>query len=258
MTTNPYESPESASTSELVEKKRFPIRKIVMRTVIGGLSALLLVAMLLPLNRGGRSREASRRNACINNLREISVALMNYAEVHGSYPPAYTVDDAGNRLHSWRTLILPFLDRKDVYELVDLSKPWDDPANAQARAAALNVYSCPSSRSDPDRTGYLGLVGPGCFFEGVRGRAKSEVPVGDAPIIALIEVDPTREVHWMSPHDADLTMANSILETEDRNHNLQSLIAFSNGAVEAMPEEPDVEELQQWQDRLTMDDIVMP
>ena len=81
----------------------------------------------------------------MSNLHQISIALQLYAAAHGGLPPAYTTDADGKPLHSWRTLILPYLEHQQLYESIDLAKPWDDPANAEACKAALSVYQCPST-----------------------------------------------------------------------------------------------------------------
>ena len=69
---------------------------------------------------------------CANNLKQIALALRNYESVYHALPPAYTVDAEGKPLHSWRTLILPYLEQQALYDKIDLSKPWDDPANKEA------------------------------------------------------------------------------------------------------------------------------
>ena len=58
-------------------------------------------------------------------------------------PPAYTVDADGRPLHSWRTLILPYLEQEPLYQTIDLSKPWNDPANAKARRNRSSRFSLP-------------------------------------------------------------------------------------------------------------------
>ncbi|MBC8288680.1 MAG: DUF1559 domain-containing protein, partial [Planctomycetes bacterium] len=67
----------------------------------------ILTALFLPATR--TPREASRRSQCKNNLKQIGIALHNYHEDHGAFPPAYTMDANGQPLHSWRTLILLYL-----------------------------------------------------------------------------------------------------------------------------------------------------
>jgi Tfp pilus assembly protein PilE len=68
----------------------------------------VLMCLLFPATRRG-SHEAARRNNCAAMLHQIGIALHEYAKVHGALPPAYTVDADGESLHSWRTLILPYI-----------------------------------------------------------------------------------------------------------------------------------------------------
>src|SRR5918997_1599426 len=89
------------------------------------------------------SRPAGRRIRCLNNLKQIVLALHNYEQAHKALPPAYTVDATGRPLHSWRTLILPYLEQEPLYRAIDLSKPWNDPANARALETTLLVFGCP-------------------------------------------------------------------------------------------------------------------
>lgn len=159
----------------------------------------LLILLLIPASRS--SPEASRRNSCLNNLKQISLALLTYEEEHGEFPPAYTVDVEGNRLHSWRTLLLPYLEQQQLFDTIDLTKPWDDPANLKAREAVVEVYVCPSSTVEDEMTTYLGVFGADCFFSGSEPRKLSDVTDGTAQTLAVIEVSAEQAVHWMSPHD---------------------------------------------------------
>src|SRR4051812_4855410 len=128
----------------------------------------LLIALLLPATRS--SRPAARRAQCVNNLKGIGLALHNYELAYQCLPPAYTVDAAGKPLHSWRTLILPYIDQKRLYKNIDLSKPWDDPANKVALETNVRLYECPSNEAREDHatyTTYLAVVAPnGCFQPG--------------------------------------------------------------------------------------------
>ena len=72
---------------------------------------LFLGSLLLPTIGSGPS---GRRNTCMNNLRNIAFALDNYYQAQGRYPPAFVPDSSGAPMHSWRVLILPYLDRKDL------------------------------------------------------------------------------------------------------------------------------------------------
>jgi hypothetical protein len=132
---------------------------------------LLAVTLLLGLSwllwpGVSRRGEAGRRSDCRNNHWQIGLALHNYADAYGSYPPAYTVDAAGKPLHSWRTLILPYLDQQPLYNQIELSKPWDDPTNSEILKTPLDAYRCPSSDLASNHTTYLGVAARnGSFFQ---------------------------------------------------------------------------------------------
>lgn len=181
----------------------------------------LVIALLLPATRS--ARPAARRMQCRNNLKQIALALHNYAEDWKAFPPAYTVDAVGDRLHSWRTLILPYLEQRALYEMIDLSKAWDDPANVDAFETVISAYRCPSIAIDaPDtHTTYLAVVAAGSCFLPTDPRQLSEITDGMSETLMVIEVDPENAVHWMSPLDAD--------EKQVLGLGLQSELAHSGG-----------------------------
>src|ERR1700761_2260667 len=61
-------------------------------------------------------REAARRHQCMDNLRQIALGLKTYADEHSAFPPAYTIDAHGKPLHSWRTLILPYIGQAELFQ----------------------------------------------------------------------------------------------------------------------------------------------
>jgi prepilin-type N-terminal cleavage/methylation domain-containing protein len=176
----------------------------------------ILISFLAPARR--TSREASRRSECKNHLKQIGIALHNYAETYGGFPPAYTVDADGNRLHSWRTLILPFMDQKPLYERMDLSKPWNDPANAEAFNAQIPAYLCPSASCPIQHTTYLAVVGEGSSFHPIHPRPLSSFTDGTNETLLVIEVASHQAVHWMSPMEADEDMLLSFSPTTPLPH----------------------------------------
>jgi hypothetical protein len=147
---------------------------------------------------------------CANNLKQIALALHSYADKYGALPPAHTVDAEGKPLHSWRTLILAFLEQERLYRKIDLSKPWDDPANKEAFDTSLSfVYGCPSADLPPTHTTYMAVVLPGGCFKATEPRKFSEITDDHAWTLMVIEVDAKQAVHWMSPTDSvDLDFLN--------------------------------------------------
>ena len=192
----------------------------LIRLLAYGATILLVVAMLLPSVRS--SREAARRNSCNSNLKQIAFALNNYEAVHGAYPPAYTVDAEGRPLHSWRTLILPYLEQKALYESIDLTKPWDDPANEQARNTSLSVYQCPSlPDDDPEHanfTTYLAVVTPDSAIRTTHSLSHAEIPATFDTLL-VIDAPPSQATHWMSPVDADEQLLLHVISNLKRQHS---------------------------------------
>ncbi len=170
--------------------------------VLGGvLVALFLVGAIngFPVRN---TREAARRTQCKNNLKQIGLALHRYHDKHGSFPPAYTVDAQGNRLHSWRTLILPFMDEQKLYESIDLTKPWDHLANAKARQTAIARYTCPSAeKREANRTVYLAISTPDSCFPGSEPRKIRDITDGTSETMMVAEVAAGDSVEWMQPLD---------------------------------------------------------
>jgi hypothetical protein len=148
---------------------------------------------------------------CRNNLRQIGFALENYAERNGSYPPAYTVDATGKPLHSWRTLILPYLEEAALYKSIDLTKPWDDPVNAKALHAHVLAFQCAEAELPPNHTSYLAIVTPQSCLRGGKSVTPADVTDGLAKTITVIEVPNEKTVPWMSPQDADESLFAELL-----------------------------------------------
>jgi prepilin-type processing-associated H-X9-DG protein len=170
---------------------------VVVLFVCGG----LMVALMLPAVQA--AREAARRTQCANNLKQIALALHNYHDTYNSFPPAYTVDQNGKPLHSWRTLILPYLEQEALFRQIDLNEPWDSPKNLPYSQVSLKVFECPSDPTTGPHTCYLAITGKGTLFEGDKGLPLAAVMDGTSNTIAIVEVE-GMPVNWMEPKDIDI------------------------------------------------------
>jgi type II secretory pathway pseudopilin PulG len=207
------------------------VELLVIVAIIG-----VLVALLLPNVR--TAREPARRNQCMNNLKQIALAIQNYSEIHGELPPAYTTDESGKPLHSWRTLILPFLEQKDLYEAIDLNKPWDDPANAAAFKTPVDTYQCPSNTDSDNRTTYLAVVTPQSCFRPGDGVSVSEISDPVKETMMVIEVESEHAIPWMSPADADEKLVLALGDPKTRSpHPGGAVTAFMDGRVQFLGDE---------------------
>src|SRR5262245_6645518 len=103
----------------------------------------ILVALLLPAVQA--AREAARRMQAHNHLKQIGLAMQNYHDVYGEFPPAVVKDASGKPLYSGRVLLLPFLEEKPLFDQFDKSQAWDSPANLLARHRVPKVFTDPSA-----------------------------------------------------------------------------------------------------------------
>lgn len=159
----------------------------------------ILIALLLPAVQA--AREAARRMQCVNMEKQIGIALHNYHDVYGSLPPAYTTDEDGKPLHSWRVLLLPFVECAPLYGQIRLDEPWDSNHNRQFHASMPFCYACPSS-PEAGTTGltcYQWIIGPDTISDGPNAVQFGDVTRGLSNVVAVVEVIPS--TCWMEPTD---------------------------------------------------------
>lgn len=162
----------------------------------------ILVALLLPAVQA--AREAARRSQCSNNLKQIAIAFHNYHDVYKSFPPAYIADADGKPMHSWRVLILPFMEQQALYNQYRFDEPWDSPANRLVTNTFIPAYQCPSSPNSPGstETNYMVITGPGTVFEGSKPPSMMDIRDGTSNTILVVEVTGTGK-SWAEPVDLD-------------------------------------------------------
>jgi hypothetical protein len=185
------------------------------------------VMLLLPT---AGSRRPPARAICLINMRNIALAVQNYEADYGALPPAYTVDADGQPLHSWRTLLLPYLDWASLDERIDLSKPWDDPVNAAALKVVVEVYQCPTLDPTSNLTTYAAMVGPDACFLPTESRRLDEITDGTANTVMLIELPPGSAFPWMAPYDGGVEFLTSWIGDEGLGHRDGTCMIFADGS----------------------------
>jgi prepilin-type N-terminal cleavage/methylation domain-containing protein/prepilin-type processing-associated H-X9-DG protein len=112
----------------------------------------ILVGLLLPAVQS--AREASRRSACGNNLRQLGLALHNFENVYRVFPASgWTQAGPGNpagKYVGWRPLTLPFIEQENVQKLYDFELNWWEGTNPTVAAVPVKIYQCPSTPTRPD------------------------------------------------------------------------------------------------------------
>lgn len=139
-------------------------------------------------------RWVARRMQCGYNLKEIGLALQCYHDEHKSFPPAYVCDERGKPMHSWRVLILPYLQQDwsgepaELYKKYDFSEPWDGPNNIKLAPAITALYQCPEEvHSGASGVSYVAIVGRKTMWPGRKGIRRSEVKDGLSNTIMVVE-----------------------------------------------------------------------
>jgi prepilin-type processing-associated H-X9-DG protein len=177
---------------------------VILAVVVVGFFACggVLVALLLPAVQA--AREAARRAQCSNNLKQIALALHNYHDTYKTFPPAYIADENGQPKHSWRVLILPFLESTPMYQMYDFNEPWNGPNNSQFANMMPSVFRCPSDPATSSSPAYLAISGKGSIFNNGDGSQIMDITDGTSNTIMVAEVAGVN-FNWMDPRDLDIT-----------------------------------------------------
>jgi hypothetical protein len=149
-----------------------------------------------------------------DHLGQILMAIENYHSEHEAYPPAYTLDQNGKPLCSWRVLILPYLGCEELFREYHRDEPWDSPNNRPLLARIPPVFQCPLTGAERHNdTGYLVILrgkGPAFFDPSItpstfsRGEKWLGSPVPGAEILSspvVVVEAPNSGIPWTQPCD---------------------------------------------------------
>ncbi len=113
---------QSHSRSQLGHRGFTLVELLVVIAIIG-----ILVSLLLPAVQA--AREAARRISCVNNLKQLGIAMHNYADANKVFPPSFcwngTAGDVGGNW-SAQARVLPFLEEVNLAEAIDFKRKYTD------------------------------------------------------------------------------------------------------------------------------------
>ncbi len=111
----------------------------------------VMIALLLPAVQA--AREAARRSQCTNNLKQIGLALHNYHDAIGAFPPGWisrpdpaTGENTGPGW-GWAAMVLPQIEQGSTSNAINFGLPIEAPANSTARLTGIGTFACPSDAS---------------------------------------------------------------------------------------------------------------
>jgi prepilin-type processing-associated H-X9-DG protein len=164
------------------------------------------------------AREIAARRQSIVNLKMISLAMHNFHSTYDRFPPAVIYGPDGKPWHSWRVLLLPFLEQAPLYNSYDFSQPWDSPKNKALVDQMPAVYRDPINGDENQSfTNYGALVAPNAIFTpdggkqvdpkllplGKDGIGLRDITDGTSNTLTFAPVEPGRKIPWTKPEDID-------------------------------------------------------
>lgn len=149
---------------------------------------LLIVGLLVGLLLPSHSDSDPMRHAEIS-MKMVARALKEYHSEYQRYPPAILFDENDQPLHSWRALILPFLDNHALADAYDFEEPWNSPGNLELAKHRpwhfREYYSCDDCENHTSEC----------------GTSMHLVTVDDLPILVELE---DHSCNWLEPEEFDL------------------------------------------------------
>jgi len=129
--------------------------------------------------------------------------MHSYQDRHGRLPPAVVYGHDGQALHSWRVLILPYIEEDTLFKEFHLDEPWDSPHNLALLPRMPATYAPPRnkrSKVPAYHTVCHVFVGPGTAFEeGMGLRMPENFPKGLTNTLLVVEAG--EPVPWTKPDD---------------------------------------------------------
>ena len=146
------------------------------------------------------AREAALACGCQSHLNQLQLVLVNYKFAHGHFPPAYIADKDGKPMHSWRVLILPFMEEGALYKEYDFNEPWNGPHNSKLADKMPSIFCMPSEPPSTSVTNIVAITGSGTAFPGSRTTRTAEFTDGLDNTILLAEIADSN-INWLEPRD---------------------------------------------------------
>jgi len=227
------------------------VELLVVIAIIG-----ILVALLLPAIQA--AREAARRAQCSHNLRQLGVAMQNYHDSLGCFPPGFMVLTNSGQVSggwAWGVFLMPFLEQSPLQEELSptkytLAEVISDPALLPMLQMKLSVFTCPSSPMEPLReflgggqlvatanytcsrgyfnyggTTHLTTANNGVLFghSGVRMRdvvdgTSNTFAIGERTVLAAHKADPSKWPSWCGPGGLGIGSTVSSAVVDRLNH----------------------------------------
>ncbi len=145
-----------------------------------------------------QAREDAAVQMQMNHLRQLGLAIHNYADAYQELPPRVFVDPAGKPLFGWTVALLPYLEQQALYNEFKLDQRWDSEANRKLTKMLIQVFS--NDAVSGTKTTFRAPVYPGSLWEGEGAPRKfADITDGTSNTIALIDAPRSAAIEWADP-----------------------------------------------------------
>jgi prepilin-type N-terminal cleavage/methylation domain-containing protein len=210
------------------------VELLVVIAIIG-----VLVALLLPAVQ--HAREAARRSSCLNNMKQIGLAIAQFELTKGVYPASntddiFTWDDGTNELnHSWASVIMPYIEESALKDKVNFTVSAMETVNQPAAGTVVPTYRCPS---------YTGpMISEDAHYPAGKYAIGNYVSIGasDVDHVYAVQFKPEGVIYPKSkikPKDVTDGLSKTMFIAETREEKMRVWIDGRTGAFTALPGVP--------------------
>ncbi len=151
-------------------------------------------------------------------------------------------------MHSWRVLILPFLEQQELYRAYKFDEPWNGPNNRKLASGIGNIYLRSGLESDQiQSTSFVAVVGSQTVWPGSKPSSRKDVGDGTHDTLMVVEV-PDGQFLWMEPRDLEFDrMSFRINDGSGRGLGSRlggARVVSSDGTVRTLPDDYDGDRLR--------------
>ncbi len=207
---------------------------------------VFLTALLWPATQPCRDP----RMLCMNNLKQIALGLHKYRDVHKKLTPPYLTDSAGEPVHSWRVMLLPFVEEQELYDQYDMSSDWNSIENLKLVSSCPPVYRCShASKESKGETQNFAIVGDETIWHADKPMDFTDVGDGTSNTLAFVESH-GRGVKWTEPRDLRFEQMQWKINADPPGSGVSSphpgaaIVALLDGSVRILSETIDKQTLK--------------
>jgi hypothetical protein len=183
--------------------------------------------------------QSAQRVTTMNSLRQLVLASHYFHMAYKSLPPQALANKEGQKLLSWRVMILPYIDQQELYDQFKLDEAWDSPHNIQLVEKMPAAFVSPDGKIPQQQkkglTRYLGIV----MHDSIMGRpglplSFRDIRDGTSNTLLFVEASPERAVIWTKPEDLSVDVENPLAGILEEGQT-EWFAAMADGSSHTIP-----------------------